>query len=1353
MVINKEKIRQLGKRIVKISLLLLVLILVLLSAAWYVLKSDHEYIIEKIKTTALEKYNVDLDLKGYELELSTPFPSINFQVNDLSISNIDFPQHPLIKINTVTSQFRPWDFGKKNFKAQPFSADSIWVLLYKDSLDNSNLNINGEKKGFNKKEKIHAINFDFQELPFIKINYLDFHRQDDFRNKWQSGKLTDVAIQTQKSKKGIWFANLSSDVFFEGLVFNENDRGFLRKKDGQFDLNFSISDKKDALVLENATLEVNETTFLLDGKLTIADTNRVQLQIANQGVTMKKIIPMLSSKIEKILEDIEINQPIAAKFSFDKFLKSGKKEVIKVDFQTESADLIYRNVKMSSAKLQGYFSNDCDNDGIGNNATSCVLVNQLSGDILEVLPMDMKGRIYQLNNPRVDVVGKMNINLPRLNALLAPKDKFTFTQGVAKVDFDYQGELLNLLNSPFDEQDIVLNGDAYFEEMTVKTDNRYARSPSLSGHLSFDENQALLDDINLEWMNSNVHISGNVGNLPEFLFYEDEALKSNISLHFDQVTVDDFLKSTPSQKQANQSKSMNAQELEKITRRIAGNINGKIKLNIDRLNYDTFFVENINTQFKLFSPRRAEYVDSFMVQMRQLSANFMGISPFSIDLGLSQDSITDVNLELKIPAITRFVNFFSYQKTKINQGDASFYLAANLPFPSFFNSKNILSELKYTGNIHFDKIEMEVDAFELPFKKITGLLNFDSDDLIFDSLKFQYESSPFLLDGKISDYALFRKNKKNKTSVDLLLKGQFLDLRKEKRKELIDKKSTRKIKSNNTSLEKNNTITTAPNSFSPSKSFRSLDTIFQLVSGKINMSLDSILTDKHTVNPFLLQAKLIPDNDFQGQHQLVVDSFNLGFGKENTVKGNAHFRNPEAPTVEAHFKTRMKFSQLGKFLTSEFIEMQDGYFKMDLDYQSRLHDTLNAENYLLHAAVNGEAEIVNGKIFYNYRDFTFDNIYSHFKFDERAIYIRDIDLEVNGNRFLGSGQSKGLFPYFILPNRRANIELEITSPRFDFGKFTAPHGLGKDTILTKVNEVVIRRMKNDNLLPLDTTVTMMEKTGSLIDQLLDQGSMEMTTTCDELVYNDFIARNLKGKISLQPDSVQLKKVKMDVADGTFQIDGLLSDVARHEPKMQVQVQLVKNDIREIFRQFENFGQTQLGYKNLQGKASANIDFKADINSNYSILPETMFGQIGFKLSGAQLLDVEALKKVSGFISRKRQMDNILIDTLETFMHIRGNDMYVDNFLLHSSSFDFGVEGVYSFGSINNTRILFTVPISNLFRKHVTGLQLKSGNAKRKGMNILIEARPKKNRMRFRWKIFKGRKSKYRLPEEKKKIKK
>ena len=192
--------------------------------------------------------------------------------------------------------------------------------------------------------------------------------------------------------------------------------------------------------------------------------------------------------------------------------------------------------------------------------------------------------------------------------------------------------------------------------------------------------------------------------------------------------------------------------------------------------------------------------------------------------------------------------------------------------------------------------------------------------------------------------------------------------------------------------------------------------------------------------------------------------------------------------------------------------------------------------------------------------------------------------------------------------------------------------------------------------------------------------------------------------------------------------------------------LEESDVREILRQFEDFGQSHVGYENVEGQVSAAVQFKADITSNYAIIPETMYGDMDVNLTGGQLIELRSLKKLTGFLFRDRRLNHVLLDTLKMYTHIRGSDLYVDKFYLHSSSVDFGAEGVYSLGSNNNTKILISLPLRNFFRRHITKEEMEQGDSERKGLNILIEARQKKERLRLRWKPFVFNKKKYRLIE-------
>ena len=1307
---NQSRILRLGKRLAKILLGLLLFLSIVVIVGWYILRTDHPYVIDKIQKTALEKWNAEIELDGYELEWSQLFSQLKIQVRGLSISTTDENLPPFLKISQANSEVNVWDLKTKDYHAYPIELDSVWIHIYKDSLDKSNLAFREKTNEVEnlEKKKPKAFKNKIKELPFVQINYLDFHNQKVALGKWQKFQLSHAEIQPQILENGDFTAHLLSDCFFNGLVFKENEAGFLMNTSGKLDLNLALLDEGKMIAIKNSTLTVDENNYIIEGHLLQADTNELELKIHNAGVKMKEVLPLLSDKINFVLRNIKVEEPIQANFSMVKKLNSGKKEVIKIDFSSKDTRLVINGAEMTSTTFSGQFSNDYNNDGIGNPETACLLIHQLDGDLLGMIPMKLFGKITNLKNAEVDIFGELDINMPRLNPLLASQDKLTFKDGNAAFDFHYQGGLKNLLDSPFEELDIKLKGKATFDDIKIEQANRYASWPSLSGRMHFTEDESSLDDIFLEWMGSNIHISGQLGNLPEYLLYDADALNSDLNLKFDVLDFNQFKNKNPNQVNLSKKELFTPEKFEKLFQNIATNINGNIQLQVDSLIFGDLFATDFNSSFQLFTPRRPEFIDSSMIRMDKMTTNFMGHTYMSLDLGVSNDSITDLWVSLKLPKTSQTANFFFPENMEIMDGDASMELYANVPLRSVFAKDDLFSDIQFKGSIGFDELELEADEIDWPVQKISGPMNFHNDQISFENLNFEYENSPFVLNGNIDDYFFLRGNNSIKSNVYLNLRGNHFDLR------------------------NNNKNNTAPQKAIPSPAdlFRSLDTVFHYTTGKIDLMIDSILTNENVINPFLLQAQLVPDLQNPMQHQLVVDSLNFGFGPKNNIKGRALITNPDDPKIDAHFKTRIKFKQLKKILPSEFVELKKGYFKMDLDYHSPLFDSMTVENYLLNAKLNGSIQIVDGKIFYNYRHFEFKDIYAHIRFDQKSIYIRDLDMLINGNRFFSSGESIDFFPFFILPNRKAHIKLDVASPYFDLGSFITPHEIEK-------------KKKSIPFVTADTTESVLSNTVTLIDELLHKGSLEMSTDIKVLAYEKFKADKIKGKISFQPDSVQLNNLKMEIAKGKVSLDGVLSGVVRHHPKVELDLNMEQNDMQEILRQFKDFGQDQFGYKNLKGNASASVQFKADINSKYSILPETMLGNVKLQFNEGELIKVKALEDLSGFLFRKRKLDHILFDTLATTIHIRGNNMHLEKTKLHSSSFDFMVEGVYNLASFDKTRILLTVPFSNLYRQHITAEAMKNGDSKRKGMPILIEASPKKERLRFRWRLFNSKKNKRR----------
>lgn len=1309
------------RRLSRIILVIVTAIFLLLVIGWHILRSDHKFVIRKVQETALSYFDIHLQLEGYRLEWASPYPLIRFQLRGLSIASKRNPKIETLRINRAMSEFNPWDLITGDFQAHPFKLDSAWVHLYNDSLQQQ------EYEKLERPRGGQGVSFELSELPAISANYLDFHREDNYRHKWQWVKFSRLQMEPRPNEKDEWWLYVKTDSHFEGLVFKEADGGFLMDTPARMEMEFAVTDDGHTLQWENSKLTVGRNTFNLRGQYHWADTNQIQLQISTDGIMVDEALPLLSDKLNTTLGGIQVDQPVRTDFSLFNLIVPDRKEAIEVEFLTRDATIRYQGTDLTSAAVSGTFSNDCDQDGLGDPVTSCINLHQVDGDIFGVLPTQLQGVINNMEDPQVEAAGRMDIDLPRLNVLLAEKNKATFASGQAIVNFRYDGSLLSAIDAPFEDRNVRVEGDAIFNEITLATADRSISSPSLSGYLSFDQRQTLLEDIDLKWMGANIQLSGQISNLPEFFFYDDQTLISNLGLHFDQLDLNRFSRTGTSQSTGKKSPAPDGQRMEEIARQLANNVNGSMHLRIDKLIYDTLYLTDLTTRFRLFTLRREDYADSSMVRMDSLRANFMGTAPIFASLKVSREATPEVEAIVELPIAVRAANQFLPPEMKITAGRARADLVARVPLRSIFEQQQLPNDLRYEGNIVLTGIELAKSDWSEQVRSISGPIRFDSEQLLLEDILFDYRGEPFTLTGTIRDYAPFIRAADQKATIDLRMNGRSLDLRKGSSANASTTKGSSKM-------------------LSPPELFRSLEKIYDYGTGAVHLDLNQVLTDQRTIQPFQVTGRILPDAAGPDQYQFRVDSFNLGLEANNYFKGSAVIEHPDEPVITARVDARLDFHQLGQLLPSKYIEMRSGEFLMDLQYQSPLYDTLNAKNYLLEANIDGNAQLVNGELFYNYRDFSFKNLTGDFHFDQKALYIKKLALEVNGNQLVASGRSNEFFSFFVLPDQQAHIALDVRSPRFDFGGFTAPHGLGKDTLRTLRKASKLLAPQITGVQTPDTTNTLKQTVG-YIDQLLDRGTVEMSTDFQEVIYENFSAHRVGGRISLAPDSVQLHNLQMDVADGTFSIAGLISNIVRHEPKMEVSIEMDENNVREIFRQFDNFGQKELGYKNLEGLISANLDIQADVNSNYSILPESISGDMKVKLAGGELVDLKLFDKLSGFLFRKRKMEHVILDTLELNAHIRGSDVYVDNFYLHSSPFDFKAIGRYSLGADKNTRVLFTLPIGNLFNRHVSLEEMQEGDSKRFHLiNILIEARYKKGKMRFIWKPFVISRKKYQ-PEE------
>ncbi|MEL6924011.1 MAG: AsmA-like C-terminal region-containing protein, partial [Bacteroidota bacterium] len=510
-------------------------------------------------------------------------------------------------------------------------------------------------------------------------------------------------------------------------------------------------------------------------------------------------------------------------------------------------------------------------------------------------------------------------------------------------------------------------------------------------------------------------------------------------------------------------------------------------------------------------------------------------------------------------------------------------------------------------------------------------------------------------------------------------------------------------------------------SFNPRASVQSLQRLIELVHGRLQIRIDSVHAPHYPLNDLYLTAKL--------NHQCLTNPKEFPCVEVEHLQGQLKGSIPietafkiydlSAPQIRLKAKTRMDFAQLDGLVPSKYFKTDAGIMKLQLNYFNYFPEELTVENTLLSATITGQVDLYDAALTYLYRDFRFEDIAGHLEFNNNRLSLAFPQLVVNGNRMRLEGSVYEYLPFFFQEQQDFNLQLSLNVPSLDFSKFSTPRN------------VLVAEKIQDEYLP-DS------EDNDAIDRLLSQANLSLFTTIDTVQYGNFIGRNVIGEAHVGDDRVLLDSISMRMANGQFDMHGTIDDIGLHRPKLDMRFNFDNINAERFFHSFHNFGQDILTSDNIRGIIQSDISFKASLDDHYSVQPETMDGDINLSLQRGQLLDFIGLKNLTGFLFRRRQLDDIFFDTLQTRLYVDGLDLSFDYFELNSTAASFGIEGLYSFSADDRTHMTLEIPLGNLFNRHIDRKLVLESKKKRKGLPIIVEAIEENNQIQFKVRLLRNK---------------
>jgi hypothetical protein len=369
------------------------------------------------------------------------------------------------------------------------------------------------------------------------------------------------------------------------------------------------------------------------------------------------------------------------------------------------------------------------------------------------------------------------------------------------------------------------------------------------------------------------------------------------------------------------------------------------------------------------------------------------------------------------------------------------------------------------------------------------------------------------------------------------------------------------------------------------------------------------------------------------------------------VQANATIQGLENPTLITDFNTQMQLSEIEKW----------GY---EHNFKSLIGDAQIKGTY------KGKIGLKN-KVTYDLAmaektaDLTIDNLSLHS--DEQSPQLSDAKLNlklnddnVNISAFNGTlakeskikfvGGIENVFSYLFLKNADLKIAGDLSSDWMIIDEFLE----GTD----KTSETPQESKPQAIILPNDIVA-------NINLNLLD------------LTFDRFHMRNFSSKISYKNKLLKAKDIVLETMSGKITSNVTFEQVKDGKLRLISTTGLDNINVRQLFYEFHNFGQTTMRHKHLKGKIDSEIYLRNEWDKYFNPIDEHLYSFIDVKINNGELLDFEPLMMMSDYISVE-ELKRIKFSTLENQIEIKNNLIDIPFMEIHSTAIDIAGAGTHSF---------------------------------------------------------------------------
>lgn len=383
-------------------------------------------------------------------------------------------------------------------------------------------------------------------------------------------------------------------------------------------------------------------------------------------------------------------------------------------------------------------------------------------------------------------------------------------------------------------------------------------------------------------------------------------------------------------------------------------------------------------------------------------------------------------------------------------------------------------------------------------------------------------------------------------------------------------------------------------------------------------------------------------------------SANLDVG---TIAGSLRVEDLSSPNIKANTNGNINLYLLHNFLRNTNVEILTG--NSDFAFNLAMHQengSMEIDNS------KGTFHIQNGKLKLPSSPILYSSVNGTLKLNNNNASFEKIKGNAQTSDFEMTGKLNNLIPYMFDANQTLSITADLTSKEVDL-----------DPILnSKKPEVAFASQPEAFNLPQNI-------------------KLSLSTKVDKLTMGKLNASKIKGSISLADQKITANNCSFKANKGNYKLSFGLEQLPDNQFLWDTKINAKQVDIKNFFKEMDNFGQDFLTDENIKGKANMDLDLAFLLSPYFDVNVPSIKAKSSITIKNGELINQPTLAEIGAYFSEqkitKRVLDtdkfnkkikHVKFKELKNTLSIENEKIFIPKMSIASNIMDISVGGWHGF---------------------------------------------------------------------------